>query len=155
MQTNVINYSVGMFSKSCKYGIKAVLFIAKESWENRRTSIDIIAERIDSPKEFTHKVLQRLVKTGIVKSVKGKGGGFEIENEILKDLKLSEVVEAIDGDELYTNCILGLMECNHEKPCPVHKQFLPIKKAIEKTLKNTLIISLLDGLKEELTFLKI
>jgi len=144
-----------MFSKSCKYGIKAVLFIAKESWENRRTSIDIIAERTDSPKEFTNKILQRLVKAGIVKSVKGKRGGFEIEDEVLKDLRLSEVVEAIDGNEMYTECILGLTQCGHEKPCPVHEQFLPIKKTIEKTLKNTLIISLLDNLEEELTFLKI
>lgn len=81
-------------------------------------SLKEIAEEIDSPVAFTAKILQLLSKNKIVDSVKGAYGGFEIDREQMDKLKLSQIVDAIDGDKIYAGCGLGLKECNADKPCP-------------------------------------
>src|SRR5680860_1058143 len=93
-----------MFSKSCEYGIKATLFIAQESQGGRRVNLKEIASAIDSPVAFTAKILQLLSKKNVIHSVKGAYGGFEIDRKRIDTLKLSEIVNAIDGDKIYDGC---------------------------------------------------
>ena len=65
-----------MFSKTCEYGIRATIFIASQSYQNKRVGLRDIAKKIDSPEAFTAKILQILAKTHIIHSIKGVGGGF-------------------------------------------------------------------------------
>lgn len=129
-----------MFSKSCKYGIKAVLFIAQQSQLGIRVGIKEIVEAIDTPEAFTAKILQILSKKNIVQSIKGPNGGFEIPKEDLEKIKLAHIVEAIDGEDLYTQCSLGLPQCGNDKPCPVHHKLVAIKKELKQVLENTSIL---------------
>lgn len=129
-----------MFSKSCKYGIKAVLFIAQQSQLGIRVGIKDIVEAIDTPEAFTAKILQILSKKKIVLSVKGPNGGFEIPKENLDKIKLSEIVDAIDGDDLYTQCALGLSICSQEKPCPLHNKLVLVKNELKHILQNTTVL---------------
>jgi len=89
-----------MFSKTCEYAIRASIFIASQSHQNKRVTITDIAEKINSPKSFTAKILQILAKNNLVHSVQGIGGGFEIPKEIMSEIKLSQIVTAIDGDSI-------------------------------------------------------
>ena len=102
-----------MFSKTCEYAIRASIFIATQSYKNKRVTIKDIAEKIDSPKPFTAKILETLVKNNLIYSVKGIGGGFEIPVEILSQITLSQIVKAIDGDGIFTCCGLGLGKCSN------------------------------------------
>mgnify|MGYP002795141008 FL=1 len=68
-----------MFSKACEYGIRATIYIAMQSLEGFRVNLKEIAAAIDSPIAFTAKILQQLVKSNIVESVKGAKGGVQIE----------------------------------------------------------------------------
>ena len=97
-----------MFSKACEYGIKAAIFIATKSYEGKRVSPKEISAEIDSPQAFTAKILQALVKHNIINSVKGAYGGFEIDKTNIGNVKLSQIVNAIDGDSIYSGCGLGL-----------------------------------------------
>ncbi|ESU23384.1 rrf2 family protein, putative transcriptional regulator [Flavobacterium enshiense DK69] len=143
-----------MFSKTCKYGIRAVIFIASESLHNRRVGIKDIAERIDSPQAFTAKILQTLVRNEIIRSVKGVGGGFEIPAENLAKIKLSQIVTAIDGEDIFTKCGLGLTHCSDEHPCPIHNKFKFIKVKLTVMLEGTTLEELALGIKTEDTFLR-
>ena len=49
-----------MFSKACEYGIRAAVYVALQSLDGRRVSVNEIAEEIDSPIAFTAKILQQL-----------------------------------------------------------------------------------------------
>src|SRR5690554_793272 len=100
-----------MFSKTCEYAIRATIYIASESAEGKRCDIRDIARKIESPESFTAKILQRLVKADIIKSIKGNGGGFEIEKLLLKQIKLEKIVKIIDGNDLFDRCSLGLHDC--------------------------------------------
>lgn len=143
-----------MFSKACEYGIRASTYIALQSLEGRRVSLKEIAEEIDSPVAFTAKILQLLSKNKIVDSVKGAYGGFEIDREQMDKLKLSQIVDAIDGDKIYAGCGLGLKECNADKPCPVHDKFVEIRNDLKQMLENTSLFEMTEGLDVGLTYLK-
>ncbi|QBN18607.1 RrF2 family transcriptional regulator [Flavobacterium nackdongense] len=126
-----------MFSKTCEYAIRATIYIATQSYENKRVTIKEIAENIDSPLSFTAKILQVLAKKGIVQSIKGIGGGFEIPKEDIKKISLSQIVTAIDGDVIFTGCGLGLHHCSQERPCPLNKKFKSIREDLAKMLEST------------------
>ena len=143
-----------MFSKTCEYGIRATLHIAHQSQLGSRVSLKDIAKAIDSPEAFTAKILQQLARNGIINSVKGPSGGFEISQEQLSRIKLSHIVYALDGDSIYRGCGLGLRECNEHKPCPVHNQFKAIRNELKVMLETTDIKGLADNLNEGLSFLK-
>ena len=143
-----------MFSKTCEYAIRALIFIATQSYLNKRVTIKDIAEKIDSPQSFTAKILQILAKNNLVHSVKGIGGGFEIPVEILSDIRLSQIVMAIDGDSIFTCCGLGLGKCSEIHHCSVHEQFKEIRSEIVMMLVNTNLEELALGIKSGESFLK-
>ena len=143
-----------MFSKACEYGIRASIFIAKNSFEGKRVSPKEIAVEIDSPQAFTAKILQALVRNNIVNSVKGAHGGFEIDKKDIPLIKLSQVVEAIDGDAVYSGCGLGLSKCDENHPCPVHDKFKVIRDGLKVMLETTNLEELALGIKSGVSFLK-
>jgi Rrf2 family iron-sulfur cluster assembly transcriptional regulator len=142
-----------MFSKTCEYAIRASIFIAAQSYENKRTTIKDIAENIDSPQSFTAKILQVLAKKEIVHSIKGIGGGFEIPQENIKKINLTQIVTAIDGDAIFTSCGLGTNHCSHERPCPLNKRFKSIREDLAKMLESTYLEELVLDMKSGDSFL--
>ena len=143
-----------MFSKTCEYGIRAAIFIASESYQNNRVGLRAIAEKIDSPEAFTAKILQILSKNNIIHSIKGVGGGFEIPKENMSQIKLSQIVTALDGNRVFTGCGLGLKQCSEDHPCPVHDKFKSIRNELAFMLENTNLEELAIGIKSGDTFLR-
>ncbi len=143
-----------MFSKACTYGIKAMLFVAQKSQDETRVSLTQIAEAIDSPVAFTAKILQALVKAQLVNSLKGPYGGFMISKDRLSTINIKDVVEAIDGDRLFSGCTLGLDQCDEERPCPIHNDFMQIRAQLTTVLTQTTLDTVADELNDGLTFLK-
>ena len=143
-----------MFSKSCEYAIRATIFIASESYQNKRAGLKDIAKKIDSPEAFTAKILQILSKNNIIKSIKGVGGGFDIPKENMNQITLTQIVTAIDGDSVFTGCGLGLSYCSEEHPCPVHDKFTAIRTELAFMLENTNLEELALGIKSGDTFLR-
>ncbi|TDE44844.1 Rrf2 family transcriptional regulator [Flavobacterium rhamnosiphilum] len=143
-----------MFSKTCEYGIRATIFIASESYQNNRVGLRDIAKKIDSPEAFTAKILQILSKDNIIHSIKGVGGGFEIPKETMNQIKLSQIVTALDGNRVFTGCGLGLSHCSEDHPCPVHDKFKAIRNELAFMLENTNLEELAMGIKSGDTFLR-
>lgn len=143
-----------MFSKSCNYAIKAAIFIAKHSLEENKVGFVDIAKEIDSPQAFTAKILQILVKSGIIDSVKGVNGGFYIPKKNIATTYLVEIVDAIDGDAVFHGCGLGLSHCSETHPCPVHDKFKSIRDELAHMLETTNLEELALGIKSGETFLK-
>jgi Rrf2 family protein len=143
-----------MFSKTCEYGIRATIFIASESFQNKRVGLKDIAQKIDSPEAFTAKILQILSKDNIINSIKGVGGGFEIPRETMKEIKLAQIVNALEGDRVFTGCGLGLSNCSDDHPCPMHEKFKSIRNELARMLETTNLEELALGIKSEDTFLR-
>jgi Rrf2 family iron-sulfur cluster assembly transcriptional regulator len=144
-----------MFSKACEYGIKAAIFIATKSYEGKRVSPKEISAEIDSPQAFTAKILQALVKHNIINSVKGAYGGFEIDKTNISNVKLSQIVNAIDGDSIYSGCGLGWEKCDENHPCPVHDKFKGVRDELKHMLEETNLEELALNIKSGASFLKL
>ncbi len=143
-----------MFSKACEYGIKAAVYIAIKSQQKCRVGLSEIAKEINSPIAFTAKVLQQLSRNMIVDSVKGPTGGYEISSKKAGEVKLSEIVSAIDGDAIYNGCGLGFCNCDKNKPCLVHHQFKGIRSDLKQMLETTSLLDLSKDIKKGKSFLK-
>jgi Rrf2 family protein len=143
-----------MFSKSCEYGIRAIIYVANESISENRVNIKEISKATQTPEAFTAKILQLLAKHHLIDSLKGPNGGFYMDAQKRETVFLSHIVKAIDGDKLYTGCGLGLKQCSESHPCPVHNEFKLIRNQIEVMLKSTNIQKLTEGLHSGLSFLK-
>ncbi len=143
-----------MFSKSCEYGIRSMIYIADQSIKGIRTTLTDISREIDSPVAFTAKILQQLSKNQLVSSLKGPSGGFYMTELQLQTINLAKVVMAIDGDKVFTNCGLGLKQCSEKQPCPVHHKFKAIRTDLCIMLESTTIEEMAKGLKTGITYLK-
>jgi Rrf2 family protein len=142
-----------MFSKSCEYAIKAMIFIAQKSSNEARVGIKEIAKGTDSPEHFIAKIMQDLSRRKLVHSVKGPNGGFYMDHFDLKT-SLADIVKAIDGDSIYKDCALGLKACSEKNPCPVHFEFKKIKKDLIQMIEENTIGDFNEKLDSGKFFLK-
>jgi Rrf2 family protein len=108
-----------IFSKKCEYGMQAILYLAAQEM-GTMVSSDEISKVLKIPREFISKILQSLRESGLIFSTKGKAGGFGLAKDPSR-IKLIDVVSAIDGLDIFDNCVLGFPECSPTHPCPVHE----------------------------------
>ena len=142
-----------MFSKSCEYAIKAMIFVAQKSKDEVRVGVKEITKGIDAPEHFIAKILQDLVKKKLVNSVKGPNGGFYMDKLNLKS-SIADVVRAIDGDGFNKDCVIGLKACSEKNPCPVHFEYKEIKKNLITMLEGNTIADFKEKLDSGNFFLK-
>lgn len=144
-----------MFSKACEYAVRCTIYIASQSQQGLRTDIKEIAKKIDSPEAFTAKILQKLVREGLVTSVKGHGGGFEMTGNQINEITVFHIVKAIDNDGSVTGCFMGLKHCSETHPCPMHERYKQVRNDFKQLLQDTKIQELLSGLKSGESFLMV
>ncbi len=142
-----------MFSKTCEYAIRAMIFIAQKTKEGRRVGIKEIAKGIDSPEHFIAKILQELSRKGLLQSAKGPNGGFYLDNDSL-DQPLADIVRAVDGDKIFQGCGLGLKQCSETHPCPIHHDFKKIRKGLLEMLEKAKVGTFTVALENSIAFLK-
>jgi len=131
-----------IFSKSFGYALRGILYVAMMSDENRKIRIDEMAIRLSVPRHFLGKIMNRVVKKGILNSIKGPNGGFSLNNRTLTT-NLLTLLESIDGLEQFEGCALRLRKCNANNPCPLHHRLETYKDELKRTLSGTEIGSLL------------
>ena len=142
-----------MFSKATEYALRATIYIAKRSSEEKKIGIEEIAKAIDSPQSFTAKILQALTKENkIVSSVRGPNGGFFL-TEKAKKLPVRSILQTMGEDEVLEKCVLGLKRCSEVQPCPMHEQYKSIKQQLIKLFVSKTIQQLADDMKDGEVFI--
>jgi Rrf2 family protein len=142
-----------MFSKTCEYAIRAMIFIAQKSKDGNKVGIKEIAKGIDSPEHFIAKILQDLGRRSLLRSLKGPNGGFYLDKEAL-ECSLADIVKVVDGDKLFTGCGLGLKQCSETHPCPIHHEFKSVRKNVQTLLEKAKLGEFTEELEKSLIFLK-
>lgn len=136
-----------MFSTSCHYGLQAMLYITMHSSNDKNVELKIIAEKQDIPRHFLSKILQQLVKRNLLLSMKGPTGGFRLAKSP-EDITLIEIIEAIDGLEVFNKCGIGFKQCNDKNPCPIHDDYKKVRAQIENLFNSKNLQNLIDDVKE-------
>lgn len=135
-----------MFSKTCEYGMRAMLYIAKCSAEGYMVGVEEIAKETSTPKHFVSKILQTLAKENLVASAKGPRGGFYL---LPKKVTLADIVLALEGRTFFTGCALGLARCSEKNPCPLHHQFTFIRDELTRSLEESTLTDIVNRLADQ------
>ena len=136
-------------SKSFGYALRGILYIAVMQDENRKVQIEEIATKLSVPKHFLGKIMQQIVKAGLLKSTKGPYGGFALTRETL-NTPVIKLVEITDGMEQFSMCVLNFKHCNGLNPCPFHYEMEDVKKNYLKVFSKNTFGDLLKDSKSDL-----
>jgi Rrf2 family protein len=139
-----------MLSNSCKYGIRAIAYIASRPGESGNIGLKEISGALGIPTPFLAKILQLLTKRKILGSTKGPHGGFVLQ-KAPEEITLFDIVKAIDGDDLFVNCVMHNHACKcsdkEKSPCLLHDEYTAIRISIAKLFTNKTIANVAESLK--------
>ena len=134
-----------MLSKTTEYALRAVVYVAMHDTQGVKVGIKEIAKELELPAHFMGKILQDLVRKGVISSVKGPGGGFFL-HRAASDINLLEVVQVIDGLEAFRRCGMGMKQCSDTHPCPLHNDIKAYRDQMLKVFSTKTIQDLVDGI---------
>ncbi len=127
------------FSKTSKYALRILSYMAQD--EKSLFSAQQLHESIDVPVRYLRRLLTDLSKSGFIKSVHGRNGGFTFTRST-SEIYLSEIVDSIDGLDSIEGCILGYDSCAFNFKCPMHLIWQETKQKVLDTLANTTLYDL-------------
>ncbi len=138
-----------MLSNTSKYAVRAVIYLAANAQKNKKIGIKQIASELEIPTPFLGKILQSLAKQKLLTSTKGPNGGFGLGREPSK-IKLIDIIDVIDGKDMFNTCLLSHKSCDHEeKVCPVHDKYAEIREQFYDLFKKTTLSSLMKDMKSK------
>jgi Rrf2 family protein len=141
-----------MLSYTCKTAIKAVIYLASKNEQGEKSGIKEISENINASEHTVGKILQTLAKHGLINSMKGPSGGFYISKAQLNQ-PVSNIVETIEGKQIFKECGLGLSKCSSVHPCPIHYEYQVARDLIEKLFRQKKVKDLRDPVTNGLAYL--
>ncbi len=129
-------------SKKADYGLIAVRHLAMKGKGGACSSKEI-AKAYGIPSELLAKILQKLVKQGLLVSHQGVVGGYALARAA-DTVTAFEVIRAIDGPLLITSCVSARGDCNQAPHCTVREPLSKVNEIIVSAL-NSVTISDLGG----------
>lgn len=147
-----------MLSNTCKYAIRSVIYLSLNAKEGKKIGIKKISEDLEIPTPFLGKILQSLARQKMLTSTKGPHGGFGMGKEP-KEITLMNIVEIVDGLDMFENCLIGMKPCktdtNNRPPCPVHNQFSGIRESMFNLFNNKTIGQLIDEMENNKEYISL
>ncbi|WP_299106778.1 Rrf2 family transcriptional regulator [uncultured Winogradskyella sp.] len=134
-----------MLSKKTKYGIKALVHLARQE-ERTPVQISTISKAENISQKFLESILLTLRKNGVLGSKKGKGGGYYLLKDP-KDIPMTTVMRLLEGPIAMVPCVsLNFYEkcedCPDEKVCAVNKLMLKVRDNTLEIFRNTTLADL-------------
>jgi Rrf2 family protein len=136
-----------MLSNTSKYAIRAVIYLALNAGKEKKIGIKQISKDLNIPTPFLGKILQTLAKQKLLSSTKGPHGGFGL-GKSAEEIALIDIVDIIDGQDLFNKCLIRLEDCSSEEPCSMHYKYVDIRKNLMTLFKKEKISELVDEIKE-------
>ena len=129
-----------MLSRKAKYGLKALLGLAREAGKGP-VLVAELARRDAIPQKFLEAILLELKRHGVVESKKGKGGGYFLRRKPA-DITFGEVIRVLDGPLAAVPCVsqmayMKCVECVDEVTCGVRLAMKKVRDATAGILDNT------------------
>ena len=132
-------------TKKADYGLMAMKHLAERAPQGSCSAKDV-ADAYGIPPEALAKILQRLVKAGLLHSQHGMNGGYKLARDP-DTISAFEVIRAIDGPLFITSCVTVRGECGQSGRCTIREPLRRVNESIEQVLRRIKI----SEMKEELT----
>ncbi len=129
-----------LITRETDYALRALCSIAKH--KDKTVSVAELAHRSEVPRPFLRKILQVLNKKGLLRSLKGRGGGFRLAQKADK-LLLTDIMRIFQGDLSLNECSLKKLACPRRKDCILRKKIKKVESYVLKELGSITLGSLL------------
>ena len=137
-----------MLSNTCKYALRAVLYLAVFADKGQKIGIKQISSELGIPTPFLGKILQSLAKHKILSSTKGPNGGFGL-GKSAGEILLMDIVMVIDGMDGFNTCAVGVKYCSEEENlCALHTRYADLREGIKKIFETESVQKLARDIKE-------
>ena len=124
-----------IYTRSSQYAIRAMRYLATQKGDGL-SRLEEIAGAEEVPQAFLAKLMQRLVKRRLVRSLKGMRGGFAL-NMPPERITLYMIVDAMDDlSYMGMECAFGNRECSDTDSCALHERWKDLKSREADFLKN-------------------
>jgi Rrf2 family protein len=135
-----------MLSNQSQYAIRGVLYLALHADKENKLGSARVSEQTSIPAPFLAKIFQKLSREGLIISTKGPRGGFYLSEEELQN-SLLNIIECIDGLEVFNSCFIGLPKCSDSNPCAIHHVAANWRDALIAELKLKTIAEMAETAK--------
>ncbi len=117
-----------MINNRTEYAIRALWQLAQT--ENHFSTSEAIAQAQEIPGKFLPQILSDLSRAGLVRSVRGFGGGVRLSRPPEK-IKLLEILEAVQGNIFLYDCLKGPIDCQYEPDCTLKNVYAKVQKVMK------------------------
>ena len=128
-----------LITRDTDYALRSLCFIAKSKSVVAATEL---TRQLRVHRAFLRKILQILNKKGILKSIKGKGGGFLLAKKPTR-IFLTDIMRVFQGNLSLNECLLNKLTCPRKNTCVLRKRIVKIEDYVIKELSSISIASLL------------
>lgn len=129
-------------STRARYGTRALLDLAQQGGE-KPVQLKDIAGRQNISLHYLEHIIAPLVSAGIIRSTRGARGGLQLTRNP-KDVKLSEVIQLLEGTTAPVDCIENPESCKRADLCATRDIWCEVKKAIDATLDSVTLQDLVE-----------
>jgi Rrf2 family protein len=123
-----------------EYGLRAVIYLAGQE-PNRCCSITEIAQQQGVPKNFLEKIIQDLMRGGLIRSKRGSCGGYTLARPP-EMISFRDVVEAIDGPIAVNACVEEHVDCDQLPRCSMVSVWREVQDRVTEIFGRTTIAAL-------------
>ncbi|VAX33982.1 Iron-sulfur cluster regulator IscR [hydrothermal vent metagenome] len=126
-----------------QYGVRAMFEIAR-GYPDKPVNVKVISERQDVSPHYLEQILNRLRRSGLIKSVKGPGGGYLLTSKP-EEISISEILRELEGPVAITSCLNPAEGCVRVDSCVTHLLWKALGRQIEEFLNTITLADLLSG----------
>lgn len=133
-----------VFTKATEYALKSLSCMVNQP-EKDFFGVKEIAETLQVSSSYLAKILQKLTRSGVLRSITGPGGGFGL----LEDsgmIPISRILEIMDDSDFRERCMLGWSECGDANPCPFHDIWKTTRHSLLDRLNSLYVKDLSDNI---------
>jgi Rrf2 family transcriptional regulator, iron-sulfur cluster assembly transcription factor len=127
------------FSRTTGYALRVLASMAHAPREPR-SSADLHRE-LKIPKKYLQRLLTALTKHLLVRSIRGRTGGYVLARSPRR-VALSDIVEAVEGFDPQPQCFFGFSACSLDTPCAMHDRWARHQRSVIRTLTRTSLADL-------------
>ena len=132
-------------TKAGEYAVRSLLYLAIHKPHERSLASEV-AQAGNIPVSFVRKVLETLVRSGLVSSYRGNGGGFTLGRAAC-DISFRDIIEAVEGPFAMNEC-LSASGCERMAECPVHHIWSEAQQAVEGVLDRYSLADIANAVRE-------
>ncbi len=129
-------------TRAGEYGVMGLMHLARRR-PGQRTMIDEVSREQKISKSFLAKIFQSLVKAGLVRSIRGAGGGFALARNPAQ-IPVLDIIEAVEGRIVFQRCKMDRPDCEHAGGCALCGLFERAQDGLKDALTRTTLADLIQ-----------